>query len=659
MKKRMCVYFFLFTVSVFHFSIPNIVFGQLSDAQQVFEKYKELLTREDVQKSFPSFLRVFKRSDLQNSLSPGTIKIILDNPLAIRNIDDDIDNNFLFLLGTEDELKMLFREEQFYAVFTDPGKIEEFTVLIESQEDPDPDPEDRETPDPQPPKPTTLSIVSGYGQMGKPGKALSHPFVVEVRDQYGAAFSGAIVSFHIAQGGGRLSSKTARTVNNGRVERTFTLGSKEGVNVVEVTLADISSSPKVFFTAWGEQEPVEPPPERSADPRASVPNVSIPYVEPPPERSADPPVYWIEDNAIYYQPAGGDNNKLLLKPQGGTLTGGLAVDMKGERIYWTEKSNNEGRIRSANLEGKDVMRHAVLKPKDGVPRGVAVHTNGNSVYWTTSLGKIQHINVTDPTNFSENVSTNQKAPKTHIAFDEDGGLYWTEPDGIKKRNKKGLIVEVSGDKLGGIAVADGKVYWTEQTGNQQGVVRWKKINGPGGKGKFLDELVESVPKGIAVDAEGDRIYWTTSLGEIQSKPVPEDGETVVRRRDNSASASGIALGNGSSIPSGPAAAPAISSIDPQESTLLANYPNPFNPETWIPYQLSESAEVNVSIYAVNGSLVRTLDLGHQPAGIYQSRSRAAYWDGRNELGERVASGLYFYTLTARDFTATRKMLIRK
>ena len=98
---------------------------------------------------------------------------------------------------------------------------------------------------------------------------------------------------------------------------------------------------------------------------------------------------------------------------------------------------------------------------------------------------------------------------------------------------------------------------------------------------------------------------------------------------------------------------------PKETSLLPNYPNPFNPETWIPYQLSEPAAVTVHIYAVNGRLIRTLVLGHQPAGIYHSKSRAAYWDGRNTQGERVASGVYFYTLSAGDFSATRKMLIRK
>ena len=110
---------------------------------------------------------------------------------------------------------------------------------------------------------------------------------------------------------------------------------------------------------------------------------------------------------------------------------------------------------------------------------------------------------------------------------------------------------------------------------------------------------------------------------------------------------------------GPALTAQIPVTAIRENFLLANFPNPFNPETWIPYQLAKPAEVTITIYAINGQVVRTLALGHQSAGIYQSRSRAAYWDGRNTFGEPVASGLYFYTLTAGDFTATRKMLIQK
>ena len=98
---------------------------------------------------------------------------------------------------------------------------------------------------------------------------------------------------------------------------------------------------------------------------------------------------------------------------------------------------------------------------------------------------------------------------------------------------------------------------------------------------------------------------------------------------------------------------------PEKNRLLANYPNPFNPETWIPYHLAKSAEVTVHIYAINGTLIRTLALGHKSAGIYEHRNRAAYWDGKNNIGESVASGVYLYTLTADEFTATRKLLIQK
>ena len=98
---------------------------------------------------------------------------------------------------------------------------------------------------------------------------------------------------------------------------------------------------------------------------------------------------------------------------------------------------------------------------------------------------------------------------------------------------------------------------------------------------------------------------------------------------------------------------------PQETALLPNYPNPFNPETWIPYHLAKDADVTLTIYDTNGQPVRQFGLGHQAAGRYQNRSRAIYWNGKNEFGEQVASGVYFYHLSAEDYSATRKMLILK
>ena len=100
-------------------------------------------------------------------------------------------------------------------------------------------------------------------------------------------------------------------------------------------------------------------------------------------------------------------------------------------------------------------------------------------------------------------------------------------------------------------------------------------------------------------------------------------------------------------------------LTPRETELLANYPNPFNPETWIPYRLAEDAFVTLTIYDQTGQVVRGFEVGHRIASAYESRSKAIYWDGRNETGEQVASGVYFYHLSADDYSETRKMLILK
>ena len=103
----------------------------------------------------------------------------------------------------------------------------------------------------------------------------------------------------------------------------------------------------------------------------------------------------------------------------------------------------------------------------------------------------------------------------------------------------------------------------------------------------------------------------------------------------------------------------LAALIPKETVLLANYPNPFNPETWIPYRLATDAPVRLCIYDRSGCAVRTINLGHRRAAAYESRTEAIYWDGRNDLGEQVASGLYFYTLSAGDYKGTRKMLVGK
>ena len=164
----------------------------------------------------------------------------------------------------------------------------------------------------------------------------------------------------------------------------------------------------------------------------------------------------------------------------------------------------------------------------------------------------------------------------------------------------------------------------------------------------------------------DLVVVANALGDVAGAPsVQKASATVVNNwlqlaRQNASGDIATSIPEGFSYARGILVLEQLArSFVPETTALLPNYPNPFNPETWIPYQLSKASNVTVTIYASDGSVVWTLALGHQDAGEYKNRTQAAYWDGTNAVGETVASGLYFYTLTAGDFTATRKMLILK
>ena len=160
---------------------------------------------------------------------------------------------------------------------------------------------------------------------------------------------------------------------------------------------------------------------------------------------------------------------------------------------------------------------------------------------------------------------------------------------------------------------------------------------------------------------GDLLFVANAWGSVAGAPAAGTVNTWLHlARQNAESVAATSIPEGFSYTRGIQVLEQLTRASvPETTALLANYPNPFNPETWIPYQLAKATEVTVTIYAFNGSAVRTLALGHQDAGMYKNRSQAAYWDGKNAFGEPVASGIYFYTLTAGEFTATRKMLILK
>ena len=641
MKKSMFVYFLIMTICLFHLLVPDVVFGQ---AIQVFNKYESTFKHPDVHEHFPDVLNAFKDPDKQLFLGSSAMNRFVDRPAYLRRFAPKAHDSILTLLLLNDGFQKLFRDDDFHDVVQNSNEIDALIKKIMGQT-----PHPRDTtrpippsePVPEPRRATALEIVSGNHQSGEVGKLLAQPFIVGVLDQDRKPLEGTAVTFTVTAGPGRLSGQIERTIVTnvyGQARTTLTLGSRAGRHSVTARAAGITQT----FRATA----VAPPP----------PEEPVPVVPVPPS-TEEPPMYWIEGNTIYYRPTGG-GKETFHAPQSGTLTGGLAVDMGGGKVYWTEQTiDNMGHIQSADLDGKDVQ---AFKPLYAAPNHIAFDAETRRLYWTNDVGRIQRIKVGGGR--VENFEENLKDPN-HIAFDVKARrLYWTVADGIYSiyaDNDTGIPRRLDTGDLGevrGIAVFNEVVYWTEQTGSG-GKVR--SMHRTGKDDKLLDVAVpdvavlkEIIPGGITVDPVGGKVYWTTSHG-IQSALLT--GETVDILEETPA---GIALGGMTRVPAAPAA-PSLSPAVSVENTLLANYPNPFNPETWIPYQLSASADVSVSIYAVDGCLVRRLDLGHQVEGVYRSRSRAAYWDGRNEFGERVASGLYFYTLTAGDFTATRKMLIRK
>ena len=370
-------------------------------------------------------------------------------------------------------------------------------------------------------------------------------------------------------------------------------------------------------------------------------------------QSQRPPIYW-QTAAGLQSLTGATVDNFAQAVQNAT---GIAVDAAAGKVYWTEQTGKtSGRIRSADLNGSNPR---VVKELKSVPMGIALDAANGRVYITNSWGKVQSLDM-DGGNFRPNLITGLDAP-TGVAVDAAAGkVYWIEQTGdrsgrIQSANVDGTGIQVVRALTSvpmGIALdaANGRVYITNSWGKVQSI----GVDG----GDFRPNLITGLdaPTGVAVDAAAGKVYWT-ARGKIQRANL--DGKNLQDVVTGVGVSMGIAL-NVSAGGNAVAAAPAAAAVGtPNATALLTNYPNPFNPETWIPYQLQTAADVLISIYDTRGVLVRQLSLGHQVAGHYLSRSRAAYWDGRNEVGEPVASGLYFYTLTAGDFSATRKMLIRK
>ena len=372
------------------------------------------------------------------------------------------------------------------------------------------------------------------------------------------------------------------------------------------------------------------------------------------QASKRPPMYWIDATThTLHRLVGTEVENLAPSVQNAT---DLAVDINNDKLYWGEKtSKRTGKIQRANLDGSNVQ---LVKELTSIPLDLVLDITDGKLYLTNPWGKIQRLNL-DGSDFQPNLITGLQTPN-HLALDrQQRKVYWTEQmeDGtgkIRRANLDGTNAELVKNLTNAprsIAVnsVNRKIYLTRSWGKVQRL----NLNGLNFQPNLITDLRDLGT--VAVDVEASKLYWTTGDRIQRANLMGKDIETIVTGLQTP---TGIALG--SSVPDiVVTAAPQTVPGRVHTTTLFANYPNPFNPETWIPYQLAKPADVTIHIHAVDGTLVRTLVLERQDAGMYQSRSRAAYWNGKNNIGEPVASGIYFYTLTANDFTATQKMLIRK
>ena len=244
-------------------------------------------------------------------------------------------------------------------------------------------------------------------------------------------------------------------------------------------------------------------------------------------------------------------------------------------------------------------------------------------------------------------------------------------------------------RIDGISFStDGRSFVSMSTDGTALVWNWKSINGVEGEITIIPEDVNT--DGV-VDIQ-DLIYVASQFGKISTENIADvnnDGVVdvtdivlvagaiantdsapiVVSKSNNQLSAETVKMWlnqvqNSNNVSDNYRRGVALLEqllvvLTPKETALLSNFPNPFNPETWIPYQLAKPTNVSIKIYTSNGQLVRHIDLGYKPAGEYHSRHEAVFWDGKNKAGEPVASGVYLYTMSAGEFTATRRMLIIK
>ena len=347
---------------------------------------------------------------------------------------------------------------------------------------------------------------------------------------------------------------------------------------------------------------------------------------------ADGNVYWTQGNgSVRFASLTGQTRSRPIST-GSDTPGSLAIG--GGKVYWTEKTAaSAGTINSANLNGTGVRELTSIR---SVPMGIAVDTARSKLYWTASSGKVKQANLNgsgaknvvsglgSPSDMVlSNSITAPAATTTTTTTTASNAKYDVNGDGTVDRFDALLVVSAFG------------------TSNNK-----YDVNGDGTVDvKDYDLVFDNLAPGAAAAPAIVGVKFSAA----QIDRIEEQIDLLIATNDRSPAAMRTLI----------YLQQLIVTARPEKTQLLANYPNPFNPETWIPYELATDTNVRITIYNTQGVVIRTLEFGHQSAGYYVGRDRAAYWDGRNALGEQVASGLYFYQLETDEMSSMRKMVILK
>ena len=384
-------------------------------------------------------------------------------------------------------------------------------------------------------------------------------------------------------------------------------------------------------------------------------------------------VYWIDSGTDKIQRVNFDGSNIQdLVTTGLRTPTSIALDLVRGKMYWTDSGTDK--IQRADLDGSNI--EDIITTGLRTPTGIAIdYTGDGKVYWVDSgTDKIQRADL-DGSNIEDLVTTGLRTP-TGIALNIPQIFSTAPPPEPPPGPGPGPdpgSVDVNGD--GQVTVIDLAIvalfYGTQVPAgmdfasdvNADGTV---DINDLIAVAEAIDAANTIAP--LSADDVAAVLEAIADIEAIAEAPARFSRDRTGIAYRNVAAAFADAKHRatedarlGKWMPLLKELLHRLSEMReiPDTTALLPNYPNPFNPETWIPYHLAQDANVTLTIYDVSGKAVRELPLGHQSAGIYESRGRAAYWDGKNRHGEPVASGVYFYTLTAGEFTATRKMLIVK